>query len=297
MEVILQPQNGKEEHTMNKLRMACADFTFPLLPHDKVLDLIALLDCDGIDIGLFNGRSHLRPDTQFENITANAKILKNKLNDRGLEASDVYLQLDADLAGKAINHPDQQTRFIARDQFLKLLEYAGELGADHITCLPGMYFTGQDNKKSLDLIYEELSWRVQETKKTNLVFAVEAHVGSPFIEPVSAKRLVEAVKGLTLTLDYTHFIKEGYLQEEVDPLIEHASHFHARGAKKGRLQTSMTQNTIDYSSIIQKLFKNNYEGCVGLEYIWIDWEQCNDVDNISETLRLMDIIKKAYSAI
>jgi len=27
-----------------KLRLACADFAFPLLPHDKVLDLIALLD-------------------------------------------------------------------------------------------------------------------------------------------------------------------------------------------------------------------------------------------------------------
>ena len=33
-------------------KLASADFTFPLLPHDKVLDLIAALEMDGIDIGL-----------------------------------------------------------------------------------------------------------------------------------------------------------------------------------------------------------------------------------------------------
>ncbi len=34
-------------------RLACADFTFPLLPHDKSLDLIAMLGFEGVDIGLF----------------------------------------------------------------------------------------------------------------------------------------------------------------------------------------------------------------------------------------------------
>ena len=42
-----------------KPKLACADFTFPLLPHAKVLDLIAMLGIKGVDIGLFEDRSHL----------------------------------------------------------------------------------------------------------------------------------------------------------------------------------------------------------------------------------------------
>ncbi len=42
-----------------KPKLACADFTFPLLPHANALDLIAMLGIKGVDIGLFEDRSHL----------------------------------------------------------------------------------------------------------------------------------------------------------------------------------------------------------------------------------------------
>jgi len=279
---------------MNKIPIACADFTFPLLGHDQVLDLIAMLDCQGVDIGLFNGRSHLRPDTEFKNIRGNAQRLREKLEERNLLASDVYLQLDTNLAAKAINHPDRSVRQYAREAFLKLIEYASALGADHITTVPGMFFPEQDNRQSLDMIRSELSWRLEQVKDTPLVFAVEAHVGSPFIDPAAAEDLVNTVPGLTLTLDYTHFIKEGYSEAEADRLLPFASHFHARGAKPGRLQTSMSSNTINYPAIIRQLIDRQYKGWIGLEYIWIEWEQCNDVDNISESIRLRDMITKAF---
>ena len=44
-----------------KFKLSCADFTFPLLPHDDALDLIAKLGVEGVDIGLFEGRSHIQP--------------------------------------------------------------------------------------------------------------------------------------------------------------------------------------------------------------------------------------------
>ena len=55
------------------LKLACADFTFPLLPHDKSLDLIALLGFEGVDIGLFEGRSHLWPSRVFADLEASAE--------------------------------------------------------------------------------------------------------------------------------------------------------------------------------------------------------------------------------
>jgi sugar phosphate isomerase/epimerase len=279
---------------MNKLQFACADFTFPLLPHDKVLSLLAMLDFEGVDIGLFSRRSHLTAESEFQQINLRAKTLKKQLEDCSLAASDVYLQLDLDLSLFAINHPEESRRSYARDNFLKLIDYAVELGADHITTLPGMYFPSEDKLTSLKLAHEELNWRVEQVAGSGLVFGVEAHVGSPFASPEDAKALVEAVPGLTLTLDYTHFIRTGFTQQEVDPLLAFASHFHARGATKGKLQVSMDVNTIDYTAITEKLKNSDYQGWIGLEYIWINWEGCNEVDTLSETIRLRDIIKAAY---
>jgi sugar phosphate isomerase/epimerase len=279
---------------MKKLKFACADFTFPLLAHDKVLSLVAMLDFEGIDIGLFSNRSHLTAETEFQQINLKARSLKKQLEDRGLVATDVYLQLDLDLSMYAINHPEPSRREYARDNFLKLIDYAVELGADHISTLPGMYFKETNKIDSLKLAHEELHWRLEQVAGSGLVFGVEAHIGSPFASPGEAKALMEAVPGLTLTLDYTHFIRNGFSQEEVDPLLAYASHFHARGARKKQLQVSMTDNTIDYPKIVENLKKTDYYGWIGLEYIWINWEGCNQVDTLSETIRLKDIIKAAF---
>lgn len=51
-----------------QLKLACADFSFPLLSHDGALDLIAMLGFDGVDIGLFEGRSHLWPSRVFKQL-------------------------------------------------------------------------------------------------------------------------------------------------------------------------------------------------------------------------------------
>ncbi len=52
------------------LPLACADFAFPLLPHQNSLDVISMLGFDGVDIGLFEGRSHLHPSREFTNPSA-----------------------------------------------------------------------------------------------------------------------------------------------------------------------------------------------------------------------------------
>ena len=36
-----------------KLRLACADYTFPILPHDQVLQIISMLGLKGVNVALF----------------------------------------------------------------------------------------------------------------------------------------------------------------------------------------------------------------------------------------------------
>jgi sugar phosphate isomerase/epimerase len=274
----------------HRLKIACADFTFPLLPHDRVLNLIAMLEFDGVDIGLFEGRSHLWPSAEFKSSKSGSR-LRRKLMDRGLRCADVFLQMDPNFIPYAINHPDAARRRRARDWFVRTLDYAAAAGAKHVTTLPGVHFETQSRSVSWQRTRDELAWRVAQAERLGIVFSVEAHVGSIAPDPKAALRLVHDVPGLTLTLDYTHFTRVGLPDSASEPLIPHASHFHARGASKGRLQAAFPHNTIDYARVLRLMRKANYRGYVGVEYVWIDWEHCNEVDNLSETIQMRDFLR------
>lgn len=270
---------------------ACADFTFPLLPHDQALHLIAMLGFDGVDIGLFEERSNLWPSREFADVGASARRLKQKLDDQRLKAADVFLQLAEDFAPYAINQPEAARRQKTRDWFLQTLDYAAACGCEHVTTLPGVHFETESYEASFGRAAEELAWRVAQAEKYAIVFGVEAHVGSIVSDPQAALRLVQQVPGLTLTLDYTHFTRLGMPDAAVEPLVRHASHFHVRGARPGRLQESFAGNTIDYRRVYEVMQAVGYRGWIGIEYVWIDWEHCNECDNLSETIRFRDFFR------
>lgn len=272
-------------------RFACADFTFPLLPHAKVLQLIGMLEFDGVDIGLFENRSHLWPSREFAQLRQAAERLKAQLGDAGLVAADVFLQLDPDFVPYAINQPDADRRAHARDSFARALEYAALLGARHVTTLPGVAFAGEPAQDSWRRAADELAWRVEQAAGYDIVFGVEPHVGSIIPDPTLAGLLVSNVPGLTLTLDYTHFTRLGMADAEVEPLVALASHFHVRGARPGRLQAPFKDNTIDYARVLEAMRSIGYAGWLGVEYTWQDWEHCNECDNLSETILFRDHLR------
>jgi sugar phosphate isomerase/epimerase len=273
------------------LKLACADFTFPLLGHDRVLDLIAMLGFDGVDIGLFEGRSHLWPSRVFSSLRDSARDLSRKLADRELKLADVYLQTAPDFVSLAPNHPDAAIRAQAREMFSRALDFALECECRHVSALPGVRFEEESAADSWGRCRDELAWRCAEAKKQGVTFSVEAHVGSIVPSPGEAAQLVRETPGLTLTLDYTHFTKEGVADREIEPLVAHATHFHARGARAGRLQASFKENVIDYGRVLQVMAATGYAGFIGVEYVWIDWEHCNEVDNLSETILFRDFFR------
>jgi sugar phosphate isomerase/epimerase len=271
--------------------LACADFTFPLLDHDRVLDLIALLEFPAVDIGLFEGRSHLWPSRAFKQLDRQAATLKCKLSDRGLRAADVFLQTATEFVSLAPNHPDPKRRRKARELFVKTLDFAAGCGSGHVSALPGVRFVEESPADSFHRACDELAWRCEQAAARQLVFSIEAHTGSLVPKPQGALKLVHHTPGLTLTLDYTHFTRIGLADAEVEPLVAHASHFHTRGARKGRLQAAFKDNTIDYRRVWQVMKATGYRGYIGIEYVWTDWEHCNEVDNLSETILYRDFYR------
>ncbi len=273
-----------------KHRLACADFAFPLLTHEQSLRLIAMLGFQGVDIGLFEGRSHLWPSREYANIERAAGALRKTTDDLGLQVADVFLQTNEDFRPFAINHPEAARRQKARDWFLQTLEYALACSSEHVTILPGVHFEEEQPEDSLKRAHDELAWRVDEASRAKITLGTEAHVGSLAPEPKAAAALIAAVPGLTLTLDYTHFTRAGLPDSQIEGLIPLASHFHVRGARTGRLQAPFKDNTIDYSRVLDRMAAAGYEGWLGVEYVWIDWEHCNECDNLSETILFRDFL-------
>ncbi len=277
-----------------ELKLACADYTFPLLTHDQAIKLVALLGFRSMDIGLFEERSHLQPTHVLPHLAASARELSHKLADNGLDFAGIFYQT-ASFQSMSANHPDPAERARGRDFFLRMLEFTLRCNASHMTGLPGIEWDGVPSDTSLKRAADELSWRAEQARSVGVAFSVEAHVGSIAPTPQKALELVTLSPGLTLTLDYTHYASRGYPDSDSEPLISHASHFHARGARQGRLQAPFKENVIDYARIVRTMKQVNYPGFVVIEYVWQDWEHNNEVDNVSETVMMRDHIIQSFN--
>jgi sugar phosphate isomerase/epimerase len=271
-----------------KPKLSCTDFSFPKLSRDQAFGTIALLGFRGVDIGLFEGHEDLKPSRELRQPSRSGAALKARLDSHGLQASDLFLQIHAGFEACAINHPDPKIRQFARERFTRGLDYATALGSEHLTILPGVAFQEISRKDSLKLSADELAWRIDAGKKAGIQVAVEPHVGSLVDTPERTQALTDLTPGLGLTLDYSHFTRAGIPDERIEPLLAHATHLHARCARRGRLQCSMKENTIHFQNIARSLANRRFKGWIALEYVWIDWEHCNEVDVISETLILRE---------
>ena len=48
---------------------------------------------------------------------------------------------------------------------------------------------------------------------------------------------------------------------------------------------------IDYARVVEVLGTSGYSGWMGIEYVWTEWERCNECDNLSETILFRDFFR------
>lgn len=274
------------------IRLSCADFAFPLLTHDQSLDLIAALGFAGVDIGLFEDRSHLRPGEVLSAPGA-AADLRRRCGDRGLAIADLFLIPGADAGTLAANHPDPAERAKSRAVFRRGLDFALACGAEHYSILPGIPWPEEERAASFARAVDELGWRAEVAAAAGLPLSCEAHIGSIVPSPAETLALLEAVPALGLVLDHGHFVVPGFATEEIERLHPRAVHVHARGGCRDRIQTIAEENTIDFFRLVRSLAGLGYRGWICVEYVWMQRWDCNRVDNLSETILLRDRLRAA----
>jgi sugar phosphate isomerase/epimerase len=270
--------------------LSCTDFTFPLLTRTQTFSLLHLLEFELVDLGLFERNAHVQTSALLASPKQFTADLMEDLKRAQLRASDLFLQIGTDPRHASANDPDAKVRTNNREVFARSLELCIALGCKHMTGLPGV--SHGNPERDFAYAVEQAQWRVGICLTAGIAYAIEPHIGSICADIASTHRLLNAVTGLTLTLDYGHFIAQGQSSDEVHPLLPAASHLHLRGGAPHRLQTSVAENTIDFGEILKRLRELNFKGVLALEYVWIDWEDCNRSDTISETLLLRQEVRK-----
>ena len=279
------------------LKFSCADFTFPILERPTALRLVKLLGFDYVDIGLFARSAHFSPiDLQASPHSYTAQVLQD-LDDAELRVSDVFFQPGVDLSERAANDPSPSIRASNREAFSRALEFCVAARCDHLTGLPGVFHSTSSQETAWELAAEEAEWRIAECNSSSVTYAIEPHVGSICGEVESARAFLRRVHRLTLTLDYGHFVMAGESSARVHDLVPFASHVHVRGGAPDRLQTSVSENTIDFSGMLSGLTRLGFEGFLALEYVWIDWNGCNRTDNVSETVLLRRALESTIAGL
>jgi sugar phosphate isomerase/epimerase len=271
------------------MRLSCADNTFRLVqPWESAVEMIRLLGIEAVDVCLMGNRSHIRPEDVRGDLGGAAERIRNGLRERGLAVSDLFCIPWTDFERFAPNHPEREERERSRALFEDVLELAERIEAPGLTMLPGIAWPGEDGEASFARSVEELARRAAEAHSRGVRFSIEPHVGSIAEDPREAGRLCRETQRLELTLDYSHFVYQGSEEAEIEPLVQHARHFHARGARPGRLQCALKDSTIAFERMVDAAAAAGYDGDIGLEYLWIDWEHLNECDTVSETILLRD---------
>ncbi len=202
--------------------------------------------------------SHLDVEDAIAHPAEVATDLARRTASRGLSIADVNFTPGRDFRTRAVNHPDPDVQRESADWFRRAVTFATHAKAAHMTILPGVHWTEETPESSFARCVTELAWRLKYAADEGVTVSIEAHLGSIVPTPDDAKRLLDAVPGLTLTLDYTHFVYQGFSDADCETLLPHASHFHARGGAEKRLQTSLKKSAIDYRRVLQRMKEINY---------------------------------------
>ena len=273
------------------MELTCTSFSFPLLPFETSLRQIALLEIPNVDLGAHADGPHLKPDRIEANPLREADLVTRAVDAAGIGVADLFPTFGEGFRDRPVNTPDPTVRAANRRRFEGFVEFCRRAECPGITLLPGVVLPEFGEERSFELSREALTELVEIGRSAGLRVSIEAHLESVVEEPERALALVEAVPGLQLTLDYSHFIAAGIPVERVHPLLPHAGHFHARQAAPGHLQRPRRLGTIDFADIMRRLSELSYPGAICVEYTWQEWRGCNTEDVVSESVLLRDELK------
>jgi sugar phosphate isomerase/epimerase len=274
------------------MRLTVSNHSFEWLPLEGTLAVAKAMGFKGVDIAGFHkrGRCSLEPDAVGADPQGHADRLNRLLDQYGLEAVDFFPQFGASLDERSFNAPDPAVRRQNMEAFRGIVAFCKRTGIPGFTISPGIHHPDRGLEENLDAAGEALRALTALAGEQDVTVRFEPHMMSVADTPERALALLERAPGATVTLDYSHFLLQYIPAERVHPLLPHTDHFHIRPARPGKLQTRLDENTIDFPDIVRRLKALGYRRCMSVEFVYMTWYDCNQVDCLTETIFTKDAL-------
>lgn len=276
------------------MKATCTSWSWSLLRFDEVVRIMSLLGFRAIDVGAFSNWAHFEPDELAAHATESARELVEIALRYDVALTDLFVTFGPGLTERCVNFPDASVRAANLETFKRLAEFCRQAGIPGITLCPGVCHDELGRDASMEIAVEEFSRLVDAGYNAGLRVSFEPHVESIAESPGDVLHIVKHVPKLKLTLDYSHFIYQGYGDADLEPLLPHTGHFHVRQARKGVLQCRVSEGAIDFGRALKALSTSGYDGWVAFEYVWEQWKDNDRVDVLSETLMLRQQLRSFF---
>jgi sugar phosphate isomerase/epimerase len=201
---------------------------------------MAELEFDKIELSIVETGTHLRPSEVAENPEAAIQRLR-----QGPSLTPAALALefgDIDRDGPVL-----------KKRFESICRLAKPLTVAVLT------ISAAPQGSSFDEEAKRLTTLAGIAMREGLVLALETHSETLTADPTEAVALCEAVPGLGLTLDPSHYIQGGHADYDiVYPYVRNV-HLRDTGKKPGEFQVRVGQGEIEYGRIVSQLERHGYD--------------------------------------
>jgi sugar phosphate isomerase/epimerase len=271
------------------MKLSITSWSLPQCSLDEAIGLSKLLGINAIDVGYF-----YRPTLNKNEIINHPEATAKKIRDYDIKIPCLYHLFGTDTQDRNLSLRDGGRE--NAEQLERITLFAKKASIETIFLLPGIVNPGQSVKQAISTSAENLNQMVEVCGKRGISLAIEPHVHSCLESPDLVQEFLSMVPGLTLILDYAHFICLGYSQATINPLVPYAQHVHLRQAKPGYLQTDLENGIINFRAVLGKLKEHAYDGYLSIEYVHQDYMNTLHEDVLSETIKMRYLVKKLDKA-
>lgn len=265
------------------MKLCCASWSFPHLSLKEIVGLANSISVPAVDLGLF-----YRGALDKRRLLEEPRALASDVRALGVETPCYYHLFGDDLFSRNCALPGERARNV--EDFRAVAQFCKAAGIKTVFILPGVVNPGQTHAEAIEESAETINRLLPIAEDADVTLTIEPHVHSHVESPALVRQLLKLAPGLKLTLDHSHLVCLGYTQAEIDVLIPWAAHVHLRQARPGRIQEKLDYGTINFPAMIGALRAEGYDGWLTLEYVHQDYMNMWNVDVLTETVRMRDLV-------
>ena len=218
------------------------------------------------------------------------------MTEAGLPLSNLLYIFGDGFDDRPVNSVDESVRNANRETFQRVLQFCKAARIPSVLVLPGVDQVGISHEEAVELSAAAMNELAALAAAEDVLFLFEPHVESVLESPFDTLTFLQRNPALKIVLDYSHFVAQGYQPADVDPLVPYAGHVHLRQACRDKLQARWDDGIIDFPAVVALLEAAGYSGYLTLEYEHDPWMDCDQVDVMTETIRMRDEMRHLLAA-